>query len=128
MPGRANLRRWLATAGLAAMLIGCSADKLEDGTPLFWPGAGDYQKKIDAFKIKPDEAHKMAAEAAARQSHSALSDKPLLIVGDEYLFGAPGGRGVWLTGFYVHGQSGQVAFRKVDRMVYTGLAGDLLAP
>lgn len=112
----------------AALLSGCRADKLDDGAALLWPDSGDYTKKIESFKITPDQAHKIAAEAAAKQDWNALGDKPLLIVGEDYLYGSPGSRGVWLTGFYVNGQTGAVEFRKVDRMVYTGLAGDLLHP
>jgi hypothetical protein len=115
-------------AVIGAALAGCGADKLDDGTALLWPDSGDYKKKVEAFKITPEEAHKIAAEAAAKQEYTALGDKPLLIVGEDYLYGAPGSRGVWLTGFYVNGLSGAVEFRKVDRMVYTGLAGDLFHP
>ena len=128
MHHRSRVIRWLILTTFAAALAGCTADKLDDGTALLWPDSGDYKKKIEAFKITPDEAYKIAAEAAVKREFPALGDKPLLIVGEDYLFGAPGSRGVWLTGFYVNGQSGTVEFRKVDRMVYTGLAGDLFRP
>lgn len=115
--------------GVLGMLTGCAAHHLDDGTPIVWAeDRTQFEKKAATLKVTPAQAYDLAWKEAVKREYPAIGKEPVMIVGEDYLFTTPSPRGVWLTGFYVNGVTGSVEFRKVDRMIYRGMVGDLLHP
>lgn len=83
-----------------------------------YPGSDDYEKRVQSFKISPDEAYALALESArADNKVQFLSRRPTVIVGRWYIFSMPRASGASLQGYHVNGDSGKIKFVSEDKVI-----------
>ncbi len=76
-----------------------------------FPGSEYYEKRVESFKITPEEAYDLALEQAEEDNKlQFLSKKPTVATKDSYVFSMPQGSGASLQGYHVNGKTGKVRF------------------
>lgn len=105
---------------LLAMIItgtGCDKDK-KDGLTLFWPDTPAYEKRVSELPLSPSNAlDKARAFASAHRMSTAMWPSPMVLIEDWYLFGIPEKAYIPLSGYLVHGRSGDVRVLKTDQQI-----------
>ncbi|MFN7142020.1 MAG: hypothetical protein ACK4UN_22090 [Limisphaerales bacterium] len=93
----------------AALTFGCGSLSKQTGADrVFWPDSRAYHKKAKSLPISEQEARRLLREAQT----GALGGQLLLIVGDEYFFGDLDKTSVQMSGYYVHGKTGRIVYRR----------------
>lgn len=104
---------------LAMIITGTSCDKEKgDGLPLFWPDTPAYEKQVSGLPLSPSNALDRArAFASAHGMSTAMWPSPMVLIEDWYLFGIPEKAYIPLSGYLVHGRSGDVCVLKTDKQI-----------
>ncbi len=103
------MRRHLPLVFFLAALAVCSGCKRPPAN--VFPGSEYYAKRVETFKISPEEAYDLALEQAeADNKLQFLSKKPTVATKNSYVFSMPQGSGASLQGYHVNGKTGEVRF------------------
>lgn len=83
-----------------------------------YPGSDDYNKRVANFKITPEQAYRIAHEAAQtdRQLHF-ISRTPTVVAKRWYVFSVPLPSGANLQGYHVNGDNGDVKFVNEKKVI-----------
>jgi len=88
--------------------------KLPDGSSILFKGTSDYEVKVKAFKLSPEQALQKSIDYQMNidSTVAPFGGVSRVIVGDWYVFSAPDKSGyVSLCGYYVNGFTGEVCER-----------------
>ena len=109
--------------GLAmlALALGCGcrtpAGVESQNSKVVWRGTTSYDKLVITLPITPAEAYERAKQEADHIGYIILFPEAEILVGKWYWFGKAGKIDIPLTGFYVHGETGAVEFRRSTKSI-----------
>ena len=127
-PKRIHVEALAASVTLLLLTVSCSTETSNAPNMTTYAichtGTPEYEAKVKAFKVQPDEARNRLADFIRSQRNNSVTDVKVaigehsVIVGNAYHFYNPNKTGgIPLTGYYVDGDTGQVEFKVVEGSV-----------
>lgn len=102
---------------LAALIAGCGNPIKRDPANVY-PGSEQYAKRVESFKITPEQAYEIAHSAAETENKlQFLSRRPTVVAKRWYVFSMPQPSGASLQGYHVNGDTGAVKFEAEKKSV-----------
>lgn len=112
---------FLLLAALTTSCITPAGSNAKDEV-VVWKGTRAYARKVDAFKVNPHDALKLALEemekpGAPRLRHRGILGEAEFIVGNWYWFGQSTKIELDAGGYFVNGEDGKIEFRESDKRI-----------
>lgn len=113
------MRSIIAAVFSAALILvvfsGCSIKRPPANV---FPGSEHYATRVESFKITPQQAYRIAHEAAQADGQlHFISRTPTVIVKRSYVFSLPLPSGANLQGYHVNGDNGDVKFVNEKKVI-----------
>src|SRR6266496_2879123 len=114
---------WVCILLAVVVLTAClSADAKDSDDSVVWKASRGYRKRVESFKIKPDDASKLVLEQLKKPGTFKLKSGGILgegtfIVGRWYWFGTATKTEIYIAGYYVNGDTGKIEYRESDKVL-----------